>query len=318
MWQIGTFTRWHQEGSFMAQGENPIVEQRRLRSELRRLRETGGHYQKDVADALEWSTSKLIRIETGAVGISKTDLIALLHHYGVKDQKKIDELTEMARTSRQRAWWDKYREFFSAQFITFLGFEASAKLIRQFQTLTVPGLLQTREYSTALLNSFNTPPDRIPLGVDVRMERQQVVGAENPPELFYILDEAVLRRWVGGPDVMRKQLEHLKQLNRQRNITIQIVRFDIGAYIGMKGSFTVFEFPHDETDYAVLLEYPDRDVLIQNNPVESSKFVETFFELEAISTPVGDTEKVIDEILAGLPGGKQAAKKGADDVPAVS
>jgi transcriptional regulator with XRE-family HTH domain len=302
----------------MAQGENPIVEQRRLRSELRRIRESARLYQKDVADALEWSTSKLIRIETGAVGITKTDLIALLHHYGVKDQKKIDELTEMARTSRQRAWWDKYREHFPAQFITFVGFEASAKLIRQFQTLTVPGLLQIREYTNALLNAYNIPADQIPLGVDVRIERQQLLDLERPPQLFFILDEAVLRRWVGGPEVMRKQLEHLKKLNRRPNISIQIARFDVGAYIGMKGSFTVFEFPHDEADYAVLLEYPDRDVLIQNNPVEASRFVETFFELEVISKPHSETEKTIDEILAGLPGGKPGHKKGVDDASAVS
>jgi transcriptional regulator with XRE-family HTH domain len=290
----------------MSQGENPVVQQRRLRAELRRIREEAHLYQKEVADSLEWSVSKLIRIETGAVGISKTDLIALLHHYGVKDQKRVDEILEVSRSSRQTAWWDKYRDQYPAQFITFLGYEASAKVIRQFQVATLPGLLQTREYATAVISSYGNPPEVNSRGVDVRLQRQQILDKVGDQEFFYILDEATVRRQVGGPDAMRAQLEKLKEMNKRPNISIRIARFDIGAYIGMKGAFTVFEFPYEEEDYAVLLEYAHRDVLVQNNPDEAAGFVETFYELESVSAPKEETAKILDEIIAGIKGGTSA------------
>jgi len=288
--------------STMSQGANPVVQQRRLRSELRQIREDAGLFQKDVADALEWSVSKLIRIETGAVGISKTDLIALLHHYGVTDQKRVDELVEVSRSSRQTAWWDKYRDRYPQQFLTFLGYEASAKVLRQFQVLTLPGLLQTRDYARAIMQTGKNTAEQISVGVDVRLERQRLLDQpENPPKLFFIVDEAVLRRQVGGPKVMREQLLRLKELNRKPNISIQIARFDIGAYIGMRGAFTVFEFPYEDEDYAVLLEYAHRDVLVPNDPEQAADFVETFYELEDVASPATETDKIIDEILATFP-----------------
>lgn len=277
--------------------ENPVVQQRRLRSELRKIRDAKHLVQKEVAQALDWSVSKLIRIETGVVGLTKVDLMALLRHYEVDDKERVDELLEIARISKQSAWWDKYREHFGAQFITFLGYEASAKVIRQFHSLAVPGLLQTREYANALMTSYKESPEKISLGVDVRLERQRVFDQEDAPKFFFILDEAVVRRAVGGPNVMREQLQRIKELSHKDNISIQIARFDIGGYAGMKGSFTVFELPYEDEDYAVLLEHANGDVLVQNNPAEASEFVETFYELEAAASPKADTIKILDEVL---------------------
>jgi hypothetical protein len=246
--------------------------------------------------------SKLIRIETGAVGISKTDLIALLAHYGVTDKKRVDELVEVSRSSRQTAWWDKYRDHSTAQFLTFLGYESSAKVLRQFQLVTLPGLLQTRDYAREMIQTKPTTPEVLSIEVDIRMERQKLLDVkDNPAELFFVVDEGALRRQVGGRKVMRAQLERLKELNRRPNISIQVARFDIGAYRGMAGAFTVFEFPYDEEDYAVLLENTQQDVLIPKDPEVAAQFVETFYELEAVSSPKTDTDKIIDEILASLP-----------------
>ncbi|TCO62472.1 helix-turn-helix domain-containing protein [Actinocrispum wychmicini] len=291
----------------MSQGANPVIQKRRLRSELRQIREDAGMFQKDVADALEWSVSKLIRIETGAVGISKTDLIALLQHYGVTDRKRVDELIEVSRSSRQNAWWDKYREHHPPQFLTFLGFEASAKVLRQFQVLTLPGLLQTREYARAMIEISPTTPEQTSMGVDLRLERQRLLQVtDDPPKLFFIVDEAVLRRQVGGPEVMRAQLERLKELNHRPNISIQVARFGIGAYIGMRGAFTVFEFPYEDEDYAVLLEYSHRDELVPNDPEQAAEFVEIFYELESVSSPKSDTDRIIDDVLATFPSDEPA------------
>jgi hypothetical protein len=217
----------------------------------------------------------------------------------------------MARISRQSAWWDKYKDKFSTQFINFIAFESSAHLIRQFHGLTMPGLLQTGDYARSIIELYGRSPENVNRGIAVRLERQQrVIEQPDPPKMFFILDEAVIRRWVGGPDVMREQLNRIKDLNRRPNITIQIARFTAGAYVGMKGSFAIFEFP-SENDFAVLLEYAHQDVLIQNNPEETSKFLETFFELEDLAEPSSKTDEIIDEVLATLPGSQPEKKKGA-------
>lgn len=290
-----------------------MVQQRRLRSELRRIREDAGMYQKDVADAMDWSPSKLIRIETGAVGIAKTDLIALLHHYGVKDQKRVDEYVELARSSRQTAWWDAYKDVYSQQFLTFLGYEASVRVLRQFQVVTLPGLLQTREYATELLRSNDYPPNIVSRGVDVRLRRQEVLDRADA-KFFFILDEAVVRRQVGGRDAWRAQLERLKKENLRPNVSIRIARFDIGSYIGMRGAFTLFEFPYDDEDYAIMLEYSHRDVLVPNDPEQAADFLETFYKLESVAAPESETEKIIDETLAAYPATDSSTKE--DQEPA--
>jgi len=291
----------------MSKGENPVVQQRRLRTELRRIREDAGMFQKDVAEAMDWGASKLIRIETGAVGIAKTDLIALLQHYGVNDQTRVDRLVELARDSRKPAWWDAYKDVYTQQFLTFLGFEASVKVLRQFQVQTLPGLLQTREYAAEVIRSYGNPPNVISRGVDVRLRRQEVLDRDDA-NYFFILDEAVVRRQVGGREAWRTQLERLKKENLRPNVTIRIARFDIGSYIGMKGAFTLFEFPYEDADFALSLEYAHRDVLIPNDPEQAADFLETFYKLESVAAPESDTEKIIDEILAAFPA-TDASKK---------
>lgn len=290
----------------MPQPETPVTQQRRLRAELKRAREQSGMTQREVAEALDWSPSKVIRIETGAVIISTSDLMALLPHYGITDRKRIDTLVEVARASRKQAWWDEYRPYYDQQFLTFLGYEASTIRLRAFQALLVPGLLQTKAYSEAVIRAYTDDLEVISRGVEVRAKRQQILDLKSGPELFFVLDEAVLHRWVGGADVMREQLLRLEELDQRPNINIQVVPFTAGAHSGMRGAFTIFEFPFEEEDYALLLEHPDGDVLIQNNPDVASTYVETFFELEAVAAPKGEINKITRPIIESLPGGKPA------------
>jgi transcriptional regulator with XRE-family HTH domain len=281
----------------MKQRWNPVVAQRRLRAELRRLRDEADYTQRDVAAALEWSASKVIRIEAGAVSISRTDLWALLRLYGVTDQSRIDELNDLSKATREHAWWDDYRSHFALNFINFIATEASATLIRQFQSLVIPGLLQTEDYARAIVRAFSNPADVDRL-VQVRMARQGLLGQDELPELFFIMDEATLHRQVGGPKVMREQLLKLRELNQQPGISIQVVAFDHGAHPGMRGSFSIYELPTDNgEDQVVYLEQMRQNELIQNDPEAISNYLETFLDLESIASPKDKLDQVLDRLL---------------------
>ncbi len=287
----------------MPQTESPIVQQRRLRAELRRARDHAGLTQKAVAEELDWHPSKVIRIETGAVTVATADLMALLQLYGVDERQRVRELLDMAKVSRQQAWWDEYRNVYSAQFLTFLGYEASATRIRQFQVMLVPGILQTPEYVRDIVSMYSGSAEKAERSVKVRMKRQELLTQQDGPEMSFILDEAVLRRQVAGRDAWRRQLERLVELNHRDNISIQVVPFEIGSHPGVKGSFEIFEFPYEEEDYAVLLEGTQQDTLIQNDPEQASLYVETFSELEQIAAPASELEAIVDRILGNVSAG---------------
>jgi transcriptional regulator with XRE-family HTH domain len=282
------------------QRDNPVVHHRRLRAELRKLRDDAGLVQTQVAKALDWSVSKLVRIETGIVGISKTDLTALLTLYAVTDTEHVDALVQLLRSSRQAAWWDEYKDKYPPRFITFLGYEASAKVIRDFHSLAVPDLLQTREYAREVITACGTPPEQIAMAVDVLIQRQKLLDQQHLPTFFFLIDEGALRRCVGGPAVMRNQLEWLKELNRRSNVTIQIALYEVGAYGDIKGSFGVYELPSAEDDYVIVLELANGDVLIQDSPKETITFMRNFSELAEKTASADSTDKIIDEIAASF------------------
>ncbi|HEV8561520.1 MAG TPA: helix-turn-helix transcriptional regulator [Actinophytocola sp.] len=279
----------------MAQRETFVVRQRRLRAELRRFREAAGRTQRAVAEALGWSTSKLIRIETGAVNVATSDVMALLHFYGISDPDVAEDLVAATR-SRSKDWWAEYRSVFSQQFLNFLGYEDSAIRIRGYMTLLVPGLLQTEEYATALLTDYE--PERHPdLGLHIRMRRQEKLDRPNCPELLYILDEAVIHRRVGGPDVMLRQLVRLKELARHPRISLRIVPFSAGMYAGMQGaSFTIFEFPADD-DVITVVEEPRRDVIVDDSEVNHN-YIRKFSELQKTACRTeGEADEIIDSVI---------------------
>jgi len=281
----------------MTRGKTPLSQLRRLRSELRQERDRLQLTQKDVADSLDWSPSKLIRIENGTVGISITDLKALLLNYKITDEARVEEFVAMARAGKEQAWWHKYRDNYSKQFLTFLGLESSAIRLRQFQNLAVPGILQTREYARVLVSAGTADEERIENGVAVRLQRQKLLEPGGP-DSYFILDESVLRRQVGGPEVMRDQLKRLKELAVLDNVTIQVVPFTAGRHRGLVGSFEIFELSDQEDDYALMLEQPYKDVLIEDSSEETREYVVIFRELEKIALSEEETIKFIDKVLS--------------------
>jgi hypothetical protein len=223
------------------QQPNPTVLRRQLGEELRRLR--GDRLVADVTTALGWSGSKLSRIETAHIGIRKSDLDRLLAYYGVAESEQA-RLVTLAARSRQRAWWEAYGDSLPSAYETLIGFEAEATSIFTYEAQVVPGLLQTAEYARAVTAADGSPdrPEVIEQKVAVRMARQAVLTRDPPPHLWAILDEAVLRRPVGGPDPMRRQLLRLVEANERPGITVQVLPFAAGVHRGLAGSFMILEF----------------------------------------------------------------------------
>ncbi|HKN98544.1 MAG TPA: helix-turn-helix transcriptional regulator [Pseudonocardiaceae bacterium] len=279
----------------MSVGDNPTSQLRRLRTELRQRRDAARLTQREVAEALDWSPSKLIRIERGPVGISVTDVRALLQHYRVTDEQQVKTLVDLARASKKPAWWHQYRDKHSAQFITFLGLEASSVRIQQYQGLVVPGLLQHPDYIRALV----TKTDDVERDVTIRRNRQDLIG-DDGPELSFILDEAVLHRIIGSPEIMRTQLSWLAEQQGQPNVTIRVLPFSLGVHHGMQGSFTLLELSDEQDDYALLLEPASGDRLIEDTSDETREYVHIFHELERIALSPEDSVALIKRVMAAI------------------
>lgn len=274
--------------------ETPQGEHRRLMVALRQARDALRMTQKEVADALDWSTSKLIRIEGGSVGISITDLKALLQHYEVTDAAEVARMVELARGSKKAMWWHEYRDVMPTDFYTFLGLEASAVRIKQFQSLVVPGLLQSRRYIEQVVGLGDRPSERARRGVTVRLKRQELIS-EDGPEFSFVLDESVLYRRVGSIAVMREQLLKLKDWTDHPRVTIQIVPFSAGIHEAMKASFEILELSDKSDDYALFLGQPHKDQLMQVSSEEIKEFAAMFDALMELALPAAETPRMINQ-----------------------
>jgi transcriptional regulator with XRE-family HTH domain len=230
----------------VATDQGPVVQSALLRGELVRLRRESGLTQEQVAADLEWSPSKLIRVEGGRSSITKVDLDAILARYGVTSESTRERLQLLNRGARERGWWDKYRDDVAPNYLSFVGFEAGAAFIREFETSFLPGLLQTVDYAEAVtVNSVDAV--RVASIVGLRLQRQSELAQRDPrPRQYYVVDEAVVRRHVGiakSPDIMPDQLRRIADLAEQDElVTFRIIPFGAGAHRGLYGPFTLLEF----------------------------------------------------------------------------
>ncbi|GAA0603347.1 helix-turn-helix transcriptional regulator [Streptomyces crystallinus] len=239
--------------------QDPQFAKRRLSRRLRAIREAAGKTQKDVVDELVWSISKVIRMEAGDVGISVTDLRALLQFYEVTDPEQVNELTEMVLASRKQPWWGRYSRTMTSSFSSYLGYESSATIIRNFESSLIPGLLQTREYAQVLISDSEGMQDQ---WVNLRMERQKRAHGNDKLQMFFILDETALRRVVGSQALMRAQLERLLELNELPHLNILVVPFARGIYPRFRSPYVIFEFADANDDIVAYLENPDGSLIL--------------------------------------------------------
>jgi hypothetical protein len=258
-----------------------------------------------VADDLGWSISKVIRLETGAAKIMTADVMALLHEYRITDQERAERLLNITRQREQAWWWDEYQELYEdfPNFLNFLAFEDAATAIRQFQGLLVPGLLQSNMYVRSVIGGVDDPQIAEQY-IQVRLKRQELLRREGGPDLSFVLDEGTLHRIIGDRAVMIEQLEHLKALNAEPNIEIQVVPFAAGMVTGMARSFALLELSEeidgDSVDYVVDVEDISRNSLLRDSPDVTSVYVEAFYRIRSIALPAVETNRLIDSVLESM------------------
>jgi transcriptional regulator with XRE-family HTH domain len=264
---------------------------------LRRAREARGLTQREAAGDLDWSLSKMVRIEAGTVGVSTTDLRALLQLYEVADEAEAGRLVDLGRAARRRPWYSVYQHVLSPGFEQYLSYETAASVLMAFHPLTVPGLLQTEDYARAILEASAAPDieDRL----ELRLKRQERLEREDSPALRYIVDEAAFHRRVGGRLVMREQLARLKKVMEHPKVTVQVVPFEAGAHASMTGSFTVVEFD-DGGEGALYRETEPAGVTDRDDQSAVAGYRERFHRLSDMALPAGKVRGLIDTLIEDL------------------
>ncbi|MQA96346.1 MAG: helix-turn-helix domain-containing protein [Streptosporangiales bacterium] len=240
----------------VASDSGPVVRRILLGAQLRRLREAAGVSRERAGWEIRSSESKISRMELGRVGFKERDVADLLVLYGVVDESRRTELFELARSANEPGWWQKYQDVVPHWFQNYVGLEESASLIRTFEVQFIPGLLQTPDYARAVVRRGHpdATPEELDRRVELRMLRQERMRREEGPRLWAVIDEAALRRPIGGRDVMRAQLEHLLDSSKNPQVTIQVMPFAFGGHSAEGGAFTVLRFPQPDVPDVVYVE----------------------------------------------------------------
>ncbi|WP_037856604.1 helix-turn-helix domain-containing protein [Streptomyces sp. NRRL S-340] len=238
----------------------PAVRRRKLGAELRALRSDAGLTSGEAARLLGWHQSKVSRIETGASGVKPADVRSLLDAYAVRDAQLRDLLMMLAGSDDgdgRHHWWHAYRGVLPPTYRDFISLESQASAMRTLETTVVPGLLQTPEYARAVTRAAvdGLDDDRLDALVEVRLARQAVLRGDPPLRLEAVLDEAVLRREVGGPEIMARQLERLSEAARLPQVSLRVLPFAAGAHIGLTGPFVIFSFKNTSDLDVVVLDH---------------------------------------------------------------
>jgi transcriptional regulator with XRE-family HTH domain len=286
----------------MAARKIPTVPQRALAGALERRREAAGLSPRDVAARLEWSETKVWRIETARVTVSPGDIRELARLYGI-DDAGTEALVQLARQAKRPGWWKGMSQALPEGFSVHIELESSATAIRTYEAQWVPGLWQTEGYARAVLaaNSLSSTPEQIERQVQVRMRRQQILDRPDPtpPAIWAILDEAVIRRVVGGRAVMRGQLERLREASAVPSVTLQILAFNAGAHMAAYGSFALFD-PSDPAFPVTASTDRPAGSLIEDDPEDIHRYTMMFDHLRASSMSPAASRALIDEAMSLL------------------
>ena len=281
---------------------SPTVKRRRLAAELHACRELADLTIDDVADELEWSAAKISRIENARVRVLPRDVKHLLRIYGVQEGSPEWELMlTLARESREKGWWHAYGDSLVEGFRTYVGLEADAQTVRSYESEYVPGLLQTEDYAREVIGtgSLTASEAQVENHVAVRMARQARMAESRLPELWVVINEGALRRQVGGPAVMRAQLDRLLEEGNRPHVTLQLMPFGIGAHPGMSGAFTMLSFPEPSDPDICYVPYNSGNLFLEK-PEELARVAVIFNHLRAAALSVNESRSAISRLRQEL------------------
>ena len=279
----------------------PTVRRMLVGARLRRLRTDLGLSREQAGEAIRASAWKIHRLENGQVGFKDRDIVDLLRLYQVDDPGEVADFVALAREANTPGWWQHYGDVLPAWFRTYVDLESVASLIRTYEGQFIPGLLQTDAYLRAVVQGAHLEETAEEVGrrVRLRLARQTLLMREGAPRLWAVVDEAALRRPVGGPEVMRGQLERLVEAAKLPNVTLQILPFTAGAHPGMVGSFSVLRFPDDELPDVVYLEHLT-SALYLDKPEDVDRYLHVMESICVRAAPPDQTAGLLDKLLKAL------------------
>ncbi|QYC43983.1 hypothetical protein Nocox_32050 [Nonomuraea coxensis DSM 45129] len=281
-------------------GSGPTALRILLGSQLRKLREAKNVTREEAGHLIRGSESKISRMELGRVGFKERDVADLLTLYGVVDQQARSAVLDLVATANEPGWWHRFNDVLPTWFQAYVGLEEAAARIRTYEVQFVPGLLQTKEYARAVVTAGTAGigAEEIARRVDLRLERQRIFERPDAPVFWAVIDEAALRRPIGGAEVMKAQLEHLIDLMRQPSITIQIMPFSFGGHSAEGGAFSVLRFPDPDLPDVVYVEQL-ASALYLDKREDVDRYTEVMERLCAVSTTPDETigllRKIADE-----------------------
>ncbi|MQA87622.1 MAG: helix-turn-helix domain-containing protein [Streptosporangiales bacterium] len=283
---------------------SPTVRRRRLAAELRRLRERSRRTADQVAKELGWSPSKISRIEQARTGPKLPDVESLLRLYGIEGTHR-DELLALAREAERKGWWEAYSDALPPRYGAYIGMEAEAESIWEWQPHVVPGLLQTEDYARQVIrlaqSTATVPPREIERRVETRLARQQVLNRDPPLTLSVVLDESVLLRRFGDNSVMRGQFDRLVEAAQLPNVTLQVLRLD-GSHPVITQNFVLLQFPrvHEIVLHDIVhIEHMDA-VLYVEEEVATYRYRLAFERLVAAALTSAESLELISKVARGV------------------
>jgi transcriptional regulator with XRE-family HTH domain len=296
--------------------EGPTARRRRLASELKKSRERAGLTQEQVAKHFEWSGAKVTRMETARVGVTTRDVKDLLNLYGVEDDTYREALIALSRQSRERTWVTGYRDILRGSYISL---EAEAAAVRWWEPALITGLLQTEDYARALITAYYPPEERrdVERHVELRMARQTRLTVDDPLYLSAVIDESALYRVIGGPAVMRAQLQRLQQVVDLNNVIVQILPRDAGAHAMLGGQVAIVEFPEASHLDVVYMEGIASDNFIEQ-PNDIARWKREYDRVRAMALSADDSQALIGKAIRAVDSkrGRYRSKKGHGDAGA--
>jgi transcriptional regulator with XRE-family HTH domain len=237
-----------------AEGRGPTVLRIGLGGQLRQYRERAHITREDAGHAIRASAAKISRLELGRVGFKERDVADLLTLYGVVDAEERAEFFALVQQAKAPGWWHRYADLLPAWFETYLGLEQASSVIRTYELQFIPGLLQTEDYARSVTQLTYTDRDEVARRVELRVRRQAILAEAEGPVLWAVIDEAALRRGLGGPDLQRGQLDHLIEMNRLPNVSIQVAPLAFGGHAAAGGPFSILRFAQPDLPDLVYLE----------------------------------------------------------------